>query len=123
MTAPDALDTAPRLLRRRRRNRIILGMLLAFAMVGTAYGVLIWFLADRDLREAIKQADRLDPGWRFADLQSKRAEIPDAQNSALVVLKAAGLLPKPWPRRTSAPAPRTPFPCPSCQAIGRMDTV
>jgi hypothetical protein len=102
MTAPDALDTAPRLLRRRRRKRIILGMLLAFALVGTAYGVLIWFLTDRDLHEAIEQADRLDPGWRLEDLQNKRAEIPDGQNSALVVLKAARLLPTPWPRKALA---------------------
>jgi hypothetical protein len=44
----------------------------------------------------MEQADRLDPGWRLEELEAKRAGIPDAENSALVVLNAARLLPKSW---------------------------
>jgi hypothetical protein len=97
MIGPEAVYGAPRLPRRRRRIRIILGILLALALVGAAYTGLILFLVDRDLREALQETDRLDPGWKLEDLETKRADIPHAHNSALVVLQAAGLLPTSWP--------------------------
>jgi hypothetical protein len=54
-----------------------------------------WYL-DRDLREAIAEADRLDPGWRLMDLEAARAEVSDEENAALQVLAAKKLLPAGW---------------------------
>jgi hypothetical protein len=57
------------------------------------------------LQEAIAEADRLDPGWRLAQSEEKRATIPDEQNSALVIMAAHNLLPANWPlwERPEAP--------------------
>jgi hypothetical protein len=52
--------------------------------------------ADADLQEAFAELDRLDPGWRFEDLQAKRARIPDAENGALHALAVARQVPKDW---------------------------
>src|SRR6266851_1727829 len=97
MSASDILEAPARLPRRRRRMRIVLGILLACAVLATAYILILLHLADKDLRDAIAEADRLDPGWRLEELEAKRANIPEQQNSAPVVLNAARLLPKPWP--------------------------
>src|SRR5258708_4808182 len=48
------------------------------------------------IREAEAEADRLDPGWRLEDLEAARAKIPDAENSALVVIETARLMPPKW---------------------------
>ncbi len=50
------------------------------------------------LEEALAELDRTEPGWRMADLQRKRAVIPDQNNSALHVLAAKKLLPADWPQ-------------------------
>src|SRR5260370_23546062 len=42
------------------------------------------------------EGDRVDPGWRVADLEAARAEVPDAQNAALQVLTGKRLLPAGW---------------------------
>src|SRR5262249_32761124 len=48
------------------------------------------------LQSAVAQADALDPGWRWEDLEKKRAIIPDAENAALRVQAAHKLLPRDW---------------------------
>jgi hypothetical protein len=55
----------------------------------------LWYL-DRDLKLAIAEADRLDPGWRLAELEAARAEVPDNENAALQVLSAKKVLPANW---------------------------
>jgi hypothetical protein len=52
---------------------------------------------DAALQVAVEEADRLDPGWRFEELEAKRPVIADADNSALCVLAAHERLPKNWP--------------------------
>lgn len=52
---------------------------------------------DRQMEEAIAEADRLDPGWRLHELEARRRFIPDAENAALQVLETSSLLPTPWP--------------------------
>jgi hypothetical protein len=54
-----------------------------------------WYL-DRDLKVAIGDADRLDPGWRLAELEAARAEVPDEENAAMQILAAQKLLPAGW---------------------------
>jgi hypothetical protein len=53
--------------------------------------------ADRELRDAIADTDRRDPGWRFEDLERQRPAIPDERNAAPQVLAVRKLLPTPWP--------------------------
>lgn len=48
------------------------------------------------LQDAIAEADRLDPGWRLEELEAKRAEVPDEQDSAPHVLAVRSLLPTDW---------------------------
>jgi hypothetical protein len=67
-------------------------------------GVLVKLFVDKpvvrvdELREAIAEADRLDPEWRHPELEVQRRKIPDDENGALRVQAAAGLLPKKWPK-------------------------
>jgi len=55
-----------------------------------------WHIDELEYQEAIEEADRLDPGWRLADLEAARAAIPDEENSALQVLTVHQLMPKNW---------------------------
>jgi hypothetical protein len=77
---------------------------LALILLGAGYVALVIYLAGQELREAIAEADQLDPGWRFEELEAKRAVIPDEQNAALRVQAAVGLLPNPWPPSQPTPA-------------------
>jgi hypothetical protein len=52
---------------------------------------------DRELAEAIAEADRTDSGWRLEELQSRRGTVPDSVNAARVVEKVVSLLPPGWP--------------------------
>jgi hypothetical protein len=56
--------------------------------------------ADPDLKAALEQIDRADPGWQFGDLLDHRAAIPDHQNAATHVVAAAKALPRDWPRQS-----------------------
>ncbi len=79
------------------RRRLIVGVLLLLVL-GVGY-VLWWYQSSlKRLERAMADADRLDPGWRFEELQAKRAAIPDDQNSALVVLSIGNSFAKlgPW---------------------------
>ncbi len=86
-----------------RRRRYLVAILLAgIALVGGAY---YWLLesSNRQIHEAEAEADRLDPGWKFADLLAARAVTPDKENSALHVLAARELLPHNWQKWTNPP--------------------
>src|SRR5262245_44121826 len=83
--------------RKRRRSRKWL--LLALLLVGVLAAVFFGYPPLRDewrLSAAIAEADRRDPGWRWEELQARRRVVPDAENSALRVLKAANLMPNTW---------------------------
>jgi len=90
-------------------RRPLLRKLVWIALIASPFLFLLawrgyeWYL-DRDLREAIAEADRLDPGWRLADLEAARADIPDAENAALQVLATKKLIPAGWfPGRSGMP--------------------
>jgi hypothetical protein len=76
--------------RTRRRRRLVWIALLALLVIALPVGIWLYFsnIADRRLREAVADVDRLDPGWRMEHLDSGRAEIPDDANGALCVLRA-----------------------------------
>jgi hypothetical protein len=53
--------------------------------------------ANRRLEVAMSVADRDDPHWRLEDLIAHREQVPDAENSALVVARSFELLGTNWP--------------------------
>src|SRR5207249_12186268 len=76
-------------------------MLLWAAVIGCPFVLVFawlgykWYL-DRDYRAAIEEADRLDPGWRLAELEAARAEVPDSENAALQVAAGKKFLTAGW---------------------------
>ena len=62
-------------------------------------------MSDRDLHEAIAEADRLDKDWRFEEILNARANVPDGDNSAPIVAAAFAKIPKTFltPRADEAP--------------------
>ncbi len=97
MSSPPVEDLPPPVAPPRRRwpRRLILGAIVLVALVAGLYA-LFDYLQERDLHEAVAEADRLDPGWRFEDLQKARAEVPDDENAAPVVLAARAQMPARW---------------------------
>lgn len=102
---PDSLDR-----RRRWRRRVVVAGILG--LVGGA--VFAWagvqWMARRTLEQAVAEADRLDPGWRLADLAASRRLVPAGANSAGRVLEAAKGIPDRWPdvfeSQSSSTAPK-----------------
>jgi hypothetical protein len=96
MNESPVQDEAPAAVPRRSRLRwILLGIVLVVAAIVGVFAYVI-HEQDRELREAIAEADRLDPGWRFEDLQAARENVPDAENGAVFVLAARGKIPARW---------------------------
>jgi hypothetical protein len=89
---PPVLDTPPR----RRTLRWLVLILLGFLLLAAGALGYVWYANDRALREAVAEADRLDPGWRLADLEAAQATVPDGENAALQVHATLVLLPTPW---------------------------
>jgi hypothetical protein len=81
----------------RRRRRLLLGSLVLIPVCLAMPFVYFVYSCDRELREALAEADRLDPGWRMPELEQKRAVIPDEKNSGLTLIAAKSLLPANWP--------------------------
>jgi hypothetical protein len=52
------------------------------------------------LQVLIDDLDATDPNWRLADLEAAREKVPEKDNSARVIVKVVGLLPRPWPQTT-----------------------
>jgi hypothetical protein len=80
--------------RRWWRDLVYLGLFIVLALALVALG--IWYSydvrSDRALQEAIAEADHLDPGWRLDEIEAKRANVPDAENSAICVLRVRKLV-------------------------------
>src|SRR5260370_41379710 len=93
MMEPDTILLSSKPRRRMLWWSAVIGGLPLLAIL--AWLAYFWY-ADREYRAAIAEADRLDPGWRLADLEAARAEVPDAENAALQVLTAKRLLPAGW---------------------------
>jgi hypothetical protein len=75
--------------------------------------------AEEELRLALEEADRLDPGWRLADLEAKRRDYADAENSAVCIRAVDKLLPADW---TAAELPE-PKPVYLCYSDEQADLV
>jgi len=101
-TAPQA-SPVPARRSWRRRLLLILTILLPLGLV-LAY-LSLASVSKLRLQRAVAEADRLDPGWRFPELEASRAMVRDEENSASVVLTAAKLIPAQWPFWLHASAP------------------
>ncbi len=93
MNEPGSAEVAVPRRARRRRVAVVVALLL---LVTSAALLVVFFLSDRRMREALAEADRLDPGWRFEDLEKARADVHDAENGALVLRAARAKLPAGW---------------------------
>jgi hypothetical protein len=87
----------------------LVGVPLLLLLVGVSLTVVsMRSTASGHLASAMAAADRDDPYWRLDDLLAHREQVPEAENSAPVVAKAAALLPKNWLNRfgqgTGAPS-------------------
>jgi hypothetical protein len=88
--------------RRRWGSLKILGLVLAILsiVVGLPAAGYVWLLlkADATLRNAIAEADRLDPGWRLEAILEAREKdvIPDDEDAAACVLRVLNLIPADW---------------------------
>ncbi len=85
----------------RKRSRIRRWLRAAFVaivilLLGLSYvlGMGVGEALKSGLAQATADADRDDPYWRIDDLLAHRVPVPDAENSAPVVVKAAALLPE-----------------------------
>jgi hypothetical protein len=88
---------------RRRRKILVLAAVLVPLVVGGIYWPLLRYLSQKEERAAVEETDRLDPGWRWEDLLSRRVAIPDEENAALCVRDASALLPVKWPDWSTKP--------------------
>jgi hypothetical protein len=91
----------------RRRWRRWLGALFLLILAwGVGFYAYYRHVSDRDLREAIAEADRQEPnGWRMGDIENHRRAVADEENAALVVLKVKALTPRNWPPSTPGGSP------------------
>ncbi len=89
MSYPTTISGPPRVVH--RRWRVLAAILVtALGVMGAVWGYLAW-AEERDFQEALAETDRLDPGWRFQDIDAARAKVPDDRNAALQVLKVRRL--------------------------------
>jgi hypothetical protein len=71
--------------RSKRGRRVIASASLALILGGTVLLAWTWMRshnAQRELQEAIAEADRLDPGWRLLELEAHRKAVPAELDAA-----------------------------------------
>jgi hypothetical protein len=74
------------------------GVVALLAAAGlAATGVYARYRNAGRLKEAVADLDASDPNWRIEAIESGRAAVPDAENSAPRVLAVASWLPPAWP--------------------------
>jgi hypothetical protein len=86
--------------KRRWWRRILIGFgLLVVLLLGLVSGITIYLRVSggNRLTAAIAEADRLEPNWRWDDLQSQQPKLADEENSAVGVDAVIKLLPEKWP--------------------------
>ena len=94
---------------KRRRTRwrwIALGVVFTVLLLLVGYCIGWYFYHRHDglkeLKAAIAELDENDPGWRWDDLEKRRAVVRDEENGALRVAAAVGLMPSKWPKSLAA---------------------
>jgi hypothetical protein len=106
---PSGVAPLPARTRRREWLGLVLAITLPVGLLVAAAASINHFVnrdwdeataaADRELAQAVADADRLDPGWRLDELTARRKVLADEDNAAVRVLAANKALPTPWPAR------------------------
>ncbi len=75
---------------------------LVLVLLGLAVGLFFYReqRAIRRLQETVAELDQTHPGWRLAEIEAAREEVPEDQNSALIIPVVAKLLSPSWPPET-----------------------
>src|SRR5262249_35678460 len=76
------------------RRAIVGPVALAAALVG--WGFYLNSVWERELVEAIAEADRSDPNWRLTDQEDRRPAVPDEENSSLQMARVKQAKPAKW---------------------------
>jgi hypothetical protein len=97
-STPDVALPRPRSWWRRWLRRIAVTLLVAAAVGAVRYAWWRHGVHER-LEAAVIELDAADPGWRLADIEAARADVPEDENTSRVVVAAAKLLPTGWPPR------------------------
>jgi hypothetical protein len=80
-----------------RKRLTILGLvLLALGLFVAGYSYLSIRAGHQQLADAVAEADRLDPGWRLEDIDSKRRVVAPEANAANQVVAVRKVLPSSW---------------------------
>src|SRR5436309_1302376 len=66
--------------------------LLDFLLFLACLHLILLGIGKIDLKWAVAETDALDPIWRFEDLDAARPQVPDADNSAVVIAAGNGLI-------------------------------
>jgi hypothetical protein len=96
--------------RPRWRRRLFVAMLLLVVIGSGLLAFGFWYMsreAELQLSAAIAEADALDPGWHWDEVEARRATIPDEENGARCASTVTSLLPKTWPPQRSVIDART----------------
>src|SRR5262245_61107258 len=86
--------------RRRRTIIIAAALVLSLMLLGVVPKIVHYFKESQvtdELDSFLAHLDATEPGWRLADLEARRAPVPDEENRASIVLAASKLLPEKWP--------------------------
>jgi hypothetical protein len=96
--APRSAEWTAKPRRRPRRWPWVVGVpLLLFLVAAFVLGAYTGRLVDRRLAAAIAAADRDDSYWRLDDLLAHREQVPDVENSAVVLDAVLAHVPDNWP--------------------------
>src|SRR5262245_58804044 len=101
MSAPLTPTPAPRRRRRRLLYFVCLLLLLLIAIPACGHLYLRWSTA-RVLAEAVAEAERMDPDWRWKQLAAKVANVPPEEDGIRQIRAVENALPKHWSRFTKS---------------------
>jgi hypothetical protein len=110
MSEPDDLPPESAAPPRRRWGCLIASVTVAAALLLGTY-IYLGARGEKALRDAVAETDQLDPDWRLADLEAKRARPSDPDNSAFQVQAVRRLLSQGWSESAKPDGPfRDPVP-------------
>jgi hypothetical protein len=94
--SPPVAPAKSRWLSKKARNVYLPCLMLLLPVVVIGGYRLFVLLRDYDeLRRAVAEIEKTEAGWRMADLEAQRADVPDEENGALCVEAANESLPRP----------------------------
>jgi hypothetical protein len=98
MSAPLTIPDVRK--RPRRWRRWLKWLALVLVLIVGEESIRRWYTHRKvtgALEAALAELDEADPGWRLEQIEAAREIIPEAENSARVVMAVAAVLPDKWP--------------------------